>query len=60
MSVAWGVVTQVGFWGWLLLAIIFILSVFPHRDSFRSDRAFRWGIPLILLYLVWVVGMLNA
>ena len=60
MSSAWSVVAQVGFWGWLLGTVGYILAVFPHRGSFRNGASLRWGIPLFLCYLVWVVGMLNA
>jgi|PlaIllAssembly_1097288.scaffolds.fasta_scaffold478666_2 hypothetical protein len=60
MSSTWGVVAQIGFWGWMLGTVGYILTVFPHRGSFLIGASLRWGIPLLLCYLVWVVGMLNA
>jgi hypothetical protein len=60
MSTTWSVVSQVGFWGWLLTAVGFILTVFPGRGLFRSVAALRWGAPMLLFYLLWVVGMINA
>ena len=60
MNTAWSIVAQAGFWGWLLGTVGFILTVFPQRGSFRGASAFRWGIPLLLFYVVWVVGMLNS
>ena len=60
MNMAWSIVAQVGFWGWLVTTIGFILTVFPHRGVFLGTAAIRWGIPLFLSYVVWVVGMLKA
>jgi len=60
MNTAWSLVAQAGFWGWLLVTVGFILTVFPHRGTFCGAKAFRWGIPLLLFYLVWVVGMLRS
>ena len=60
MNTGWSIVSQIGFWGWVLGSVGFILTVFPHRGSFRGREAFRWGLPLLLFYAVWVVGMLNA
>ncbi len=56
----WSVVAQVGFWGWLAGSAGFILTVFPHRGSFRATSAVRWGAPLLFCYLLWAVGMLKA
>jgi hypothetical protein len=60
MSSEWSIVAQVGFWGWLLATVGYILAVFPHRGTFLGRASLRWGIPLFLCYLVWVVGMLKA
>jgi hypothetical protein len=60
MNTAWSIVSQIGFWGWVLGSVGFILAVFPHRGSVRGTEAFRWGLPLLLFYAVWVVGMLYA
>ncbi len=60
MSVLWGVVTEIGFWGWCLTTIGFLLVAFPARSAFSRVRATCWGIPLFLFYLIWVAGMLNA
>lgn len=60
MNVTWSIVAQIGFWGWLAASIGFILTVFPERGVFRSAAAVRWGGPLLLSYVAWVVGMLMA
>lgn len=60
MNVFWGVVTEIGFWGWCLATVGFLLTAFPARFVFSRTQATRWGIPLLLFYVVWVVGMLNV
>ncbi len=60
MSILWSVVSQIGFWLWLATTTGFILTVFPGRGIFRGAAALRWGIPLLLSYLLWVLGMVRA
>ncbi len=60
MMTTWSVVSQVGFWLWLATTVGFTLTVFPHRGIFRGAAALRWGLPMLLAYLLWVVGMVNA
>ncbi len=60
MNTAWSVVAQAGFWGWLVTTIGFILTAFPHRGFFRSGTALRWGVPMLLFYALWSVGMFKA
>lgn len=56
----WGVVSQIGLWGWIACAIGFILLSFPHKESFLASRARTWGIGVVLFFLTWVVGMIKA
>ncbi len=60
MNTLWSVVSQIGFWGWLATTAGFILTVFPQRGVFRGGAALRWGMPMLLSYVVWVVGMLQS
>jgi len=60
MNTLWGVVTEIGFWGWCLTTIGFLLAAFPARSVYSRKGATLWGVPLVLFYLVWVAGMLNA
>ena len=56
----WSVVAQFGFWGWVFAAAGFILSAFPHRNTFRSSGALGWGVPFLFFYTAWIIGMLRA
>ena len=60
MHKAWSIVCVVGFWGWVLATIGFILKAFPLASSFRGKTAALWGGAVIILYLAWFVGMINA
>jgi hypothetical protein len=56
----WGVVCEIGFWGWISSAIGLTLTAFPSGSVFDAERARWWGIPLVILYLIWIAGMLNG
>ena len=56
----WGVVSQVGFWGWVSCSVGLILRSFPRRETFLASRGLAWGTGLVLFFVVWVVGMLKA
>lgn len=56
----WGVVSQVGLWGWIGCTVGLILSSFPNRESFLTRKAKNWGIGTVLFFFSWVVGMLKA
>lgn len=57
---AWALLCEIGLWGWLAAAIGLILHAFPSRNEFRKGPAAAWGGCLVLLYALWVVGMLNT
>lgn len=56
----WGMLVVVGFWGWVLCTIGFIIKAFPHRNIFARAAATRWGGGLLFFYCLWVMGMMNA
>ena len=56
----WPLLTALSFWGWVGVAVVFILSVFPVRGEFRVVPASRWGALWLLLFLLWVVSMARA
>jgi hypothetical protein len=57
---AWGVISVVGVWGWMLSVVGFIIKSFPTGGRFNGRSAMIWGGCLIIFYALWVVGMLNA
>lgn len=59
MHEGWAIICVVGFWGWVLAAIGFILKAFPAR-VFSGKAAVIWGGVCIFFYIAWFVGMLHA
>jgi len=49
-----------GMGGWLFSTLIFIFKAFPGRGEFAVKPAITWGIALMVFYIVWITGMLNA
>jgi len=60
LNEGWALICQIGLWGWIIAAAGLILHAFPGRDTFNCRAALRWGSCLVVLYAVWIVGMLNA
>ncbi len=60
MHEGWAIVCVIGFWGWVLATIGFILKAFPSARSFSGKVAAIWGGAVIVLYVVWFMGMLHA
>lgn len=54
----WGVVTETALWGWMVAVIIFIWKAFAP-GAFLA-KAWRWGVLLVMMYTIWICGMLNA
>lgn len=60
LNEGWALFCVMGFWGWVLVTVGFILKAFPARGKFCSKAAALWGGGVVLFYFVWVVGMINA
>lgn len=60
LNEGWAIACEVGLWGWILAAVGLILHAFPSRAPFQGRSAACWGGSLLLLYALWVVGMLNV
>lgn len=56
----WAVVAQLGFWGWILAVSGLILHAFPARGVFNRRPAALWGAAFLVLYAIWIIGMLRA
>lgn len=56
----WAFFCIIGFWGWVLCTMGFIVKSFPTRDAFRGSAALRWGGAVVAFYALWIAGMLNA
>ena len=56
----WSLVCEMSLWGWVAAVIGLILNSFPSRNVLNSKPAVVWGTCFLVLYFVWVVGMLKA
>ncbi len=56
----WSIICEVGFIGWIACTIGFTFFVFTGEKRFQPKRALAWGIPIVVFYALWVVGMLRA
>ncbi|MBJ6800670.1 hypothetical protein [Geomonas propionica] len=59
-STLWSIICVAGLWGFVTCTIFFILRAFPARDSFQGKAALRWGAGVLLFFVVWIVGMMQA
>lgn len=56
----WSIICVVGVWGFVICTIFFILRAFPARDRFEGNAALKWGAGMLLFFVVWVLGMMQA
>jgi len=56
----WAVLAIVGFWGWVFCCIGFIWRGFPRQAVFVSRTAIRWGGGILVFFVLWFCGMVNA
>lgn len=56
----WAFLCVVGVWGWIVAGVGFILKAFARRDVFEGKPAALWGGGFLLLYALWIIGMLNS
>jgi len=56
----WSIVLLIGAAGWIASSIFFMFKAFPERDIFNSASGMRWGGAVIVSFVVWIIGMLNA
>lgn len=56
----WSIFLLSGLAGWITSSIMLMFRAFPERDVFNASSGIRWGGGVIVSFVVWVVGMLNA
>ncbi|KAF0218285.1 MAG: hypothetical protein FD174_3038 [Geobacteraceae bacterium] len=56
----WAFFCVIGFWGWVLATVGFILKAFPASGVFHTRSATLWGSSVVLFYVIWVMGMIHA
>ena len=56
----WSIVLLIGLIGWMTSTLIFIFRAFPGPDRFEVRPARLWGGSVLLFFMVWIIGLLNA
>lgn len=59
-KVGWSAVTEIGFFGWVGSALIFIFTFLKREGGLAKRRALLWGGCTIIFYFLWIVGMVRA
>ena len=56
----WALLCEVGFWGWVLSTVGFILRSFPARNLMKAGSAAAWGVVFLAFYTLWIISMAHA
>jgi hypothetical protein len=59
-STGWSLMVEIGFFGWILCAVLLIVSMNVGSKERRVRMAFIWGVLLCVLFALWLLGMVNA
>lgn len=60
MNTPWAVLVVFSFLGWIGCTIGFIFGAFEKDNRFNNKKALKWGIAVVVLYALWVLGMVYA
>lgn len=56
----WALLAEIGFWGWVACAVLFIFRAVNKTGAIKQRPAFFWVAGFILFYGLWILGLLNA
>ena len=56
----WAVLTEIGFWGWVACAFLFIFKGFTPKGALQSRPALRWAGGWLVCYGLWVWGLFRV
>lgn len=56
----WALLTEIGFFGWVLCAFLFIFKGFTATGVFQTRPALRWASGWLVCYSVWIWGMFRV
>ncbi len=56
----WAVLTEIGFWGWVACAFLFIFKGFTPKGAFQSRPAVRWASGWLVCYGLWIWGLFRV
>ena len=56
----WSVILITGLIGWVFSSIMLMLKAFPQRNVFVVSSGIRWGSSTLIMFFIWIIGLLNA
>lgn len=56
----WAVLTEIGFWGWVACAFLFIFKGFSPKGAFQTRPALRWAGGWLACYGLWIWGLFRV
>lgn len=59
-DIIWSIILIVGLFGWVASTLVFIFKAFPELGRFEVQQARKWGLVVVVSFVVWIVGLLNA
>lgn len=57
---SWALATELGFFGWVACAFLFIFKGLTKTGSIRPRPAAVYGAAFVLFYGLWILGMVNV
>ncbi len=59
-STFWGILTEVGFFGWVACAALFLIKAITPTANLKRKPAIIYSTAFLLFYAIWVLGMFNV
>jgi hypothetical protein len=59
-STFWGILTEVGFFGWVACAALFLIKAITPTAGLKPKPAIIYSTAFLLFYTIWVLGMFNV
>jgi len=56
----WALLMEIGFWGWMTCAFLFIFKGFTPKGAFQARPALAWAGGWSLCYGLWVWGLFRV
>ena len=56
----WALLTEIGFFGWVACAFIFIFKGFTATGAFQARPALRWAGGWLACYSLWIWGLFRV
>ena len=56
----WALLTEVGFFGWVACAVLFLIKGVTPTASLKTRPAVIYSTAFLLFYTIWILGMFNV